>query len=161
MPWETAKSPSDGCEELAGSAEDEIIELNHYTNGIEFYGSTSSAAIIGHLKKAHQPKDQEERCSRSANYSLVSTLHNLHFSPSSIAGPEQRLSIKQQNYYFDQAHVFMNGYFENIHFIHPFIDKEDFLLCVNDLWFNRSRAPEPSFVALYLSILSLGALVRV
>ena len=55
----------------------------------------------------------------------------------------------------------MNGYFENIHFIHPLIDKEDFCLRAHDLWFNRTTQPEPSFVALYLSILSFGALVRV
>lgn len=55
----------------------------------------------------------------------------------------------------------MNGYFENIHFIHPFINKEDFLIRANDLWFNRAHTPEPSFVALYLSVLSFGSLVRV
>lgn len=55
----------------------------------------------------------------------------------------------------------MNGYFENIHFIHPFIDKDEFLLRAHNLWFNRAHSPDPSFVALYLSVLSFGSLVRV
>jgi hypothetical protein len=159
-PREIAKIP-EGREESAETADDELNEFNHHTNGVEFHGSTSSAAFLGHLKKTREPKGQVEPYPRAADYSLISTLHNPSFSPSCTAGPAQMLSIEQQNYYFDQAHIFMNGYFENIHFIHPLIDKEDFLLRANDLWFNRSRAPEPSFVALYLSILSFGSLVRV
>ncbi|CAI7613658.1 unnamed protein product [Penicillium bialowiezense] len=159
-PREMAKAPETRAES-ADSGENEINEFNHHTNGVEFHGSTSSAAIIGLLKKARDPKGQEEPQPRPGDYSLISTLHNPSFSPAYVAGPGQILSIEQQNYYFDQAHIFMNGYFENIHFVHPFIDKEDFLLRANDLWFNRSRTPEPSFVALYLSILSVGSLVRV
>ncbi|KAJ5124501.1 uncharacterized protein N7515_008326 [Penicillium bovifimosum] len=160
-PREISKVPEP--EESTESVDDEINEFNHHTNGIEFHGSTSSAAIIGHLKKARELKRNEQRHPHTTNISLISTLHNSSFSPSCTAGPEQLLSIEQQqrNYYFDQAHIFMNGYFENLHFIHPFIDKESFLSRANDLWFNRSRTPEPSFVALYLSVLSLGCLVRV
>ncbi|KAJ5174675.1 uncharacterized protein N7482_000552 [Penicillium canariense] len=160
-PQESSKLPADAApEESTESADDEIKELNHHTNGIEFYGSTSSAAIIGHLKKAREPRTYEEPHPRPADFSLISTLHNPSFSPSCSTGANAT-SIEQQNYYFDQAHVFMNGYFENIHFIHPFIDKEDFLVRANDLWFDRVHTPEPSFVALYLSVLSFGALVRV
>ncbi|CAG8246300.1 unnamed protein product [Penicillium salamii] len=160
-PQEMAKIPETRAES-ADSGENEINEFNHHTNGVEFHGSTSSAAIIGLLKKAREPKGHEEPHPRSGDCSsLISTLHNPSFSPAYVAAPGQILSIEQHNYYFDQAHIFMNGYFENIHFVHPFIDKEDFLLRANDLWFNRSRTPEPSFVALYLSILSVGSLVRV
>ncbi|KAJ5155976.1 hypothetical protein N7492_008779, partial [Penicillium capsulatum] len=162
-PQEAAKlsgGPLDAQEDSAESADDEINEYNHHTNGIEFHGSTSSAAIIGHLQKAREPKASAEQNPRGADSSLISTLHNSSFSPS-ISGPGQLSSIAEQNYYFDQAHVFMNGYFENIHFIHPFIDKEDFLLRANELWFDRAKTPEPSFVALYLSVLSFGSLVRV
>ena len=160
-PQELAKLPETRAES-ADSGENEINEFNHHTNGVEFHGSTSSAAIIGLLKKARDPRGQEEPHPRPGDgSSLISTLHNPSFSPSYVALPAQILSLEQHNYYFDQAHIFMNGYFENIHFVHPFIDKEDFLIRANDLWFNRSRTPEPSFVALYLSILSVGSLVRV
>jgi hypothetical protein len=55
----------------------------------------------------------------------------------------------------------MEGYFENLNLLHPLIDKEDFLSRVHDLWFGRDPTPEPSFLALYLSLLSLGAAMRV
>ena len=153
----------DNHDEAGDSVEDEISELNHHTNGIEFHGSTSSTALIGHLQKRHEPRRTQEQHSLSGvpEYSIVSTLHNSSFSPSYTAGPAQPATLHEHNYYFEQAHAFMNGYFENIHFIHPLIDKEDFCLRAHDLWFNRTKQPEPSFVALYLSILSFGALVRV
>ncbi|KAJ5520336.1 transcriptional regulator family: Fungal Specific TF [Penicillium fimorum] len=157
-PREVAKI-SETPERSTESADDEIREANH-TNGIETHGGTCTAAVTGHLKKAHEPKGQEEACSRAGDYSIISTLRSPSFSPPCAAGPGQT-SVEQPNYYFAQAHVFMNGYFESIHFIHPFVDKDDFFARANNLWFNRSRTPEPSFVALYLSVLSLGSLVRV
>ncbi|RAL02066.1 RmlC-like cupin [Aspergillus ibericus CBS 121593] len=162
-PREGPPSIYDHHDEAGESVGDEISELNHHTNGIEFHGSTSSAALLGHLQKAREPQQPLERRDAPAEelgYSIVSTLHNSSFSPSGT-GSAQPLTLREHNYYFEQAHAFINGYFENIHFIHPLIDKEDFLLRAHDLWFNRSLQPEPCFVALYLSILSFGALVRV
>lgn len=158
-PQESIRLPSDVHEESLESGDDEITEFNHHTNGIEFHGSTSSAAIIGHLSKTRDSKPIQERQPPTTDISLISTLHNPSFSPSTGSG--QPTSVENQNYYFEQAHVFMNGYFENIHFIHPFIDKDEFLLRAHNLWFNRANTPEPSFVALYLSVLSFGSLVRV
>ncbi|PYI20698.1 hypothetical protein BO99DRAFT_421393 [Aspergillus violaceofuscus CBS 115571] len=178
-PREEAPALYDHHDEAGDSVGDEISELNHHTNGIEFHGSTSSAALLGHLQKAREPQRRFEAQQRrqqqqqqqqhqhphaeklAAGYSIVSTLHNPSFSPSCTAGPAQPVVMQEQNYYFEQAHAFINGYFENIHFIHPLIDKEDFLQRAHNLWFNRNVQPEPSFVALYLSILSFGALVRV
>ncbi|RHZ60795.1 uncharacterized protein CDV56_104166 [Aspergillus thermomutatus] len=151
-------------EESGDTIEHEISELNHHTNGIEFHGSTSSAALIGHLQRAREKNRVEERWdsrAHEAGFSLISTLHNSSFSPSCTAGSAQPTTFQDHNYYFEHAHAFINGYFENIHFIHPLIDKEDFNARAHDLWFNRAHQPEPSFVALYLSVLSFGALVRV
>ncbi|KAL4806192.1 hypothetical protein BDV18DRAFT_152267 [Aspergillus unguis] len=156
---------SDGTE----GADDEISEINHHTNGIEFHGSTSSVAFLGHLQKARDPREAEHGASLGTHwprsrpeYSIVSTLHNSSFSPGTGASQAQLLaSFHEHNYYFEQAHVFMSGYFENIHFIHPFIDKENFHLRAHDLWMRRNPTPDPTFVALYLSILSFGALLRV
>lgn len=148
----------------ADSVEEEISEFNHHTNGIEFHGSTSSAAFIGHLEKAREPKRPEEQSTLrppDGSYSLISTLHNSSFSPSCATGPVQPEFLQDQNFYFDQAYAFMNGYFENIHFIHPFIDKDDFMARAHALWFDRNHQQSLSFIALYLSVLSFGALVRV
>ncbi|KGO50791.1 Transcription factor, fungi [Penicillium expansum] len=158
-PREVAKI-SETREGSIGSSKDESSEVNH-TNAIESHGRTSSAAIIDDLKKEPELNGQKEPCPPAPDNSVIPTPRNPSLSPPSAAGPGQTLSIEQSNYYFDQAHVFMNGYFESIHFIHPFVDKEEFFTRANDLWFNRSRTPEPSFVALYLSVLSLGSLVRV
>jgi hypothetical protein len=53
----------------------------------------------------------------------------------------------------------MEGYFEYLDFIHPLIDKESFILGAHNLWFGKNPQPD-SFIALYLSLLSLGALIR-
>ncbi|KAH2403659.1 hypothetical protein KXV53_001187 [Aspergillus fumigatus] len=163
-PRETLPSPNDAQEEAYDTVEHEISELNHHTNGIEFHGSSSSAALIGHLQTTREKDRAGERLdSRApeAGFSLISTLHNSSFSPSCTVGSAQLAPLQDHNYYFEHAHAFINGYFENIHFIHPLIDKEDFYARARDLWFNKTRQPEPSFVALYLSVLSFGSLVRV
>ncbi|BCR87969.1 uncharacterized protein ACHE_40533S [Aspergillus chevalieri] len=163
-PKDDATVAGDNRDGSADSAEEEISEFNHHTNGIEFHGSTSSAAFIGHLEKAREPKRPEEQSNLrppDGSYSLISTLHNSSFSPSCATGSVQPEFLQDQNFYFDQAYAFMNGYFENIHFIHPFIDKDDFIARAHDLWFNRNHQQSLSFIALYLSILSFGALVRV
>lgn len=80
-PGETAKVPADQQEESAESADDEINEFNHHTRGIEFHGSTSSAAAIGHLQKTREPKPHEDRYPRATDFSLISTLHNPSFLP--------------------------------------------------------------------------------
>lgn len=150
------------AEESSDPVDDEISELNHHTNGIEFHGSTSSVAFLGHLQKARDPQPEAQWPSRpqAQEYSIVSTLHNASFSPTTNA-PQSLAAVHEHNYYFEQAHVFMSGYFENIHFIHPFIDKEDFYLRAQDLWMRRTPTPDPGFIALYLSVLSFGALLRV
>ncbi|KAL3476845.1 hypothetical protein BJX99DRAFT_270197 [Aspergillus californicus] len=158
-----AAAVADEPDEAGDSVEDEITELNHHTNGIEFHGSTSSVAFLGHLQKARDPQQTEEHWpSRppAPEYSIVSTLHNASFSPNTSAA-QSLAAVYDQNYYFEHAHVFMSGYFENIHFIHPLIDKEDFYLRAHELWLRRTPTPDTSFVALYLSVLSFGALLRV
>ncbi|KAJ5888542.1 hypothetical protein N7495_008583 [Penicillium taxi] len=157
-PREIVELPSSHQEEVE-SVDNEINELNRHTNGIEFHGSTSSAAFLGRLKKMRQSQIHEERILDMGDFSLISTLHNPSFSPA--AGQNHLTEKDQKNYYFDVAHVFIDGYFENIHFIHPFIDKEEFYVQANKLWYNRDHTPEISFVALYMSVLSVGSLVSV
>lgn len=157
-------SPRDGIsyDNDSGTTDDnehEVREFNHHTNAVEFHGSTSSAAFIGHLQKANEPTRPVSPSTGETPYSVVSTLHNPSFSPSA-SGAAESGAFHEQNYYFDQAYTFMSGYFENIHFIHPFVDKDAFISRSQNLWMNRAQPP-PSFIALYLSVLSFGSLVRV
>lgn len=103
--------------------------------------------------------------------SLISTLHNPNFYTSQLQTPHhdgdkyltdytQGGNTPDNRFYFEYAHVFMEGYFENLHFIHPLIDKENFVLRAHNLWFGKNPQTDSSFIALYLSLLSLGALIR-
>jgi Fungal specific transcription factor domain len=141
-------------DEPADAADAEIMDVNRHTNAVEFHGSTSSLAILGYLQRRQSQKPGESGGEETA--SLVSALHNPAFSPQS----GHNIGEKSQNIYLKQAHKFIEGYFENLHFIHPLIDKEDFIARANDLWFGLSRTDDSSFIVLYLSLMSLGALVR-
>ena len=105
--------------------------------------------------------------------SLISALHNPNFYTSQLqsshqdgdrypseSGKKGSPNAADNRYYFEYAHVFMEGYFENIHFIHPLIDKESFVIRAHNLWFGKDPQPDSGFIALYLSLLSLGALIR-
>lgn len=90
---------------------------------------------------------------------MVSAFHNPGFSPQFTPLPREFSPPIAFDFNIDQAVVFMDGYFDTLHYIHPIIDKEDFTTRANDLWAGRLCAS--SFIALYYSVLSLGALVRV
>lgn len=180
--WTTRNGPSilnpeiqpDDNEQSSSEAVggEEILEVNRHTNSIEFHGNTSSAAALGQLQKKREPlkrvavhEDDEEPTpstnrAESAPKSIVSSLHNPNFQ---IQSPQDgnEVCLRDSNFYFEHAHVFIEGYFENLHFIHPIIDKENFVSRAHDLWMGRNLQPANSFIALYLSLLSLGALTRV
>lgn len=143
----------------------EITGVNQHTRSVEFHGNTSSMAFLALL---HRPSDvQSGKVSAREETgqdrtSLVSTMHNVGFSPDSLAAsPAPEAMSADQRYYFRQAGRFIDGYFENLHFIHPILDKGDFLARCEELWFGKASRQTRGFIALYYSILSLGALVRV
>ncbi|KAF2668886.1 Zn(II)2Cys6 transcription factor [Microthyrium microscopicum] len=137
------------------AAEVEIADVNRHTNAVEFHGSTSSMAFLGYLKRRQSHQTGYSAAAEAP--SLVSALHNPAFSPQAHHhGPE-----KSRNIYSKQAHIFIEAYFENLHFVHPLIDKEHFMARANNLWFGHHNPEDESFVPLYLSLMSLGALVRV
>ena len=86
-------------------------------------------------------------------------MHNSAFASQTWIAQEG--NMREHRYYFSQAHIFIEGYFESLHFIHPFIDKSYFLLRAQDLWFGNNIQPQSSYIAFYLALLSLGALIRV
>jgi hypothetical protein len=96
---------------------------------------------------------------KEATPSLISALYNTGFSPQAASLDDQYGPYMEHNFYSDQAVVFMDGYFDSLHYIHPIIDKGNFTKRAKELWLGHSR--NSSFIALYLSLLSLGALVRV
>lgn len=143
----------------------EITDVNQHTRSVEFHGNTSSMAFLALLQKQNQAQAGQvfvKGMPTQDRTSLVSTMHNVGFSPDSkAASPVPEAMSHNETYYFRQAGRFIDGYFENLHFIHPILHKGNFLTQCEDLWFGRADRQTRGFIALYYSILSLGALVRV
>lgn len=138
----------------------EHAHVNEHTKRVEFHGKTSSMAVLGQLQDsrkdaAGQPYSPRDKTAGS----LISNLHNSAFSPAAHSTLD-RARPRDEPYYFRQAHIFIDGYFSNLHFIHPFLNHDEFVEQAEVLWFKKSEPVSLSFKALYYSVLSLGALTR-
>lgn len=142
--------------------DDEVTGINNHTHSAEFHGNTSSVAFLGYLQKKYRHSDglaARNIRESDASSSLVSTLYNDAF----LRDMSTSLGDKKETgqFYFRQAHQFFEGYFEQLHYIHPFLDRMTFMSRAEDLWFGRTPENCGSFIPLYLSIMSLGALIGV
>lgn len=141
--------------------EEEISEVNEHTAGVEFYGSSSSIALLSRVQRSgQQSRDKEDRAQ------LVSSLHNATFqtTPTGSHGDTPGAgSSRIQSY--PQCRCFIDNFFSTIHYIHPILDKREFLQKCEALWSpiadGGGLQPSASFVALFYSVLSLGAIVGV
>lgn len=155
----------------------EVTAINLHTRNIEFYGSSSSVALLSQAQKGRDqdPHDadaasDEHSESDAAAAVLLSNLHNPAFSPSEVqpgckpmspqAGLEKHASVVESTHY-RQCSVFLHNFFSTIHYVHPILDKTSFLERCEILWSGDENAiaQVASFVPLYYSVLSLGALV--
>jgi hypothetical protein len=152
-----SNGPTIGDDPSEATVDAEITDVNRHTNAVEFHGNTSSMAFLGDLQRCRSSQQREGTDDAA---SLVSALHNPAFAPQAASQAAQKNLQSKHNFYFKQAHLFINAYFDNLHFIHPIVDKKDFQARASDLWFGRISPDDASFKALYLSLMSLGALVR-
>jgi len=143
-------------EDISGTSETEVADLNEHTRTVEFHGRTSSMAFLGYLQKPAPESifDPEPRNQQS----LISAMHNQAFSPAGLQLGNVKL---QPAAYSKVAPVFIEAYFESLHFIHPFIDMDDFKARAHQLWTSETPVDCSSFTVMYLSLMSLGALVKV
>ncbi|KAF3765405.1 bZIP transcription factor MafK transcription N-6 adenine-specific DNA methylase [Cryphonectria parasitica EP155] len=158
-------------------ASQEVTAINKHTRNVEFYGSSSSVALLSQLQRdgTRHPRDadatSDEHCeSDAAAAVLLSSLHNPGFSPSEVdtggaavtpeTGIEKQVSVVESTHY-RQCSVFLHNFFSSIHYIHPILDKTSFLERCEVLWSGDEAAiqQQASFVPLYYAVLSLGALV--
>lgn len=142
-PWET------GQQEVSG--------VNSHTRGVEFYGSSSSVALLSHIQRTEDEPEGDVS-------SLLSTLHNPAFSPAELqTARESRREIDHPDSanWFPQCRGFLEAFFTTIHYVHPILDKNIFLQRCESLWSGSEAVGQQlsSFTALYFSVLSLGALV--
>ncbi|KAK6076239.1 C6 transcription factor [Seiridium cupressi] len=141
---------------LRQAAGQEVSGVNRHTRNVEFYGSSSSVALLSHVQRAGDAA--EESSEDQDGEALVSNLHNHAFSPAvdGALGAQRPGRVT----HYPQCRNFIMNYFTSIHYVHPFLDKAEFLSRCEKLW---SQEGDPlhtsSFAALYYSILSLGALV--
>lgn len=172
----------------------EVTAINSHTRNVEFYGSSSSVALLSQVQRGGErsPASSEAGGGGTGEHSdavaaaLLSNLHNPAFSPPTLnetdrgaaagGGPgpvgaggerttvlsveEAQLSAMEPAYY-RQCSVFLHNFFSTMHYIHPMIDKTSFLERCEVLWSGDKEAmrQHASFVPLYFSILSIGALV--
>ncbi|KAH8883540.1 hypothetical protein GQ53DRAFT_732448 [Thozetella sp. PMI_491] len=138
----------------------EITGVNEHTNEIEFHGNTSSIAFLGDLERF--PGARATDAPSPQRSSLVSAMHNRAFARRLLqpAIPPPLAQPGPQRFYAPQAHIFIEAYFSGIHYMHPFINKARFLERANALWFEQTPRPANTFIAMYLSLLALGALTR-
>jgi hypothetical protein len=140
---------------------EEISEVNEHTAGVEFYGSSSSIALLSRIQRSGQQSQDKEDGSH-----LVSSLHNATFqtTPTASYGDTPSAGNSRADYY-PQCRSFVENFFSTIHYIHPILDKRQFLQQCETLWSpntnNAGLQTSASFVALYYSVLSLGAIVGV
>lgn len=148
----------------ASLTEVEVAGMNRHTHSREFHGQTSSMAFLAALHpESGRPGAPEPRDATTSiqGETLVSTFHNDAFSPLTPTTTAQEDSLLHaERFYFRHSRLFLEGHFQNIHFVHPIIDKVAFTNRCEDLWFGRENQQPKSFIALYYSIMSLGALVR-
>ena len=157
----------------------EVIGINSHTRNVEFYGSSSSVALLSHVQRGGERSPassdtggSEHSESDAAAAALLSNLHNPAFSPPQpdaaspasettvLTGAEAQLSAMEPTN-FRQCSVFLHNFFSTLHLIHPILDKASFLERCEILWSGNEAAirQQASFVPLYYSILSVGALV--
>lgn len=173
--------PSSPIRGRAGAGQ-EVTAVNRHTRNVEFYGNSSSVALLSHAQRSggreKQPADDQEENSDEHSESdaaaavLLSSLHNPHFTPkhdgctptahplSPQATLEKQISAQESTHY-RQCSVFLHNFFSTIHYIHPVLDKASFLERCEILWSGDEAAIQQhaSFVPLYYAVLSLGALV--
>lgn len=165
------------------SAGQEVHAINKHTRSVEFYGSSSSIALLSQIQRrggsgggGEAPGHDDDTGSDGHSESeaaaavLLSNLHNPSFSPGEVdsgpvpispqAGLEKQASVSESTH-FRQCSVFLHNFFSTIHYIHPILDKTSFLERSEILWSGDEDAirQQANFVPLYYSVLSLGALV--
>jgi hypothetical protein len=143
--------------------EEDVSGVNRHTRDIEYYGSSSSVALLSQIQRTDQRRFADEEGGH-----LVSSLHNAAFRTTPTVA-----DARDDNPEAEIPHIhhgprfrgFLENFFSSIHYIHPILDKHEFLERCEKLWSafndNSSNDLSLSFTALYYSVLSLGAIVGV
>jgi hypothetical protein len=137
-----------------------LIDVNNETHGVEYYGGSSSVAILDRLYKRarRQSTNYQARSAASNKPSVVNLLHNPEFHELS---PQTVHNSPDGTYHTGDPVSsrlieggFLNAFFDTLHYMHPVIDKCAFLEQCD----KGAVEAENDFAALYYSCLALAAI---
>ncbi|EEY15972.1 conserved hypothetical protein [Verticillium alfalfae VaMs.102] len=155
--YDAIPTPRSTSTRLAG--EHEVSGVNRHTRNVEFYGTSSSVALLSHIQRNG---GQNSSAADDAHALLVTSLHNPSFhSPDTSSARVDAGTQSQPLLYSRHSRGFLDNYFSAIHYIHPILDRELFIQRCERLWTSAEGTRVTSFAALYYSVLALGALVGV
>lgn len=168
---------------------DGVGELNHHTNGAEYYGRTGTFYFLSRLRSQAKKITDPHRfqASSSTHQSVVNLLHSSDYpvaterlqqrkNTHTYNADEQRSSpshgTRQDDIQLQMERECVDLYFQNLHCIHPVVDHALFLArCGQENWRNDTRSGSGSipdsppvqarnrFLALFNVVLALGAVV--
>lgn len=138
------------------AGEQEVSGVNHHTRDVEYYGSSSTVALLSHVQRTGEELNSDSE-------GLLTSLHNSAFHSTESQQANERRSDSGQSSHYPQCRGFLENFFSTIHYIHPILEKRPFLERCETLWSGKEAVDgkPSSFSALYYSILSLGAIVGV
>ncbi|EGU88058.1 hypothetical protein FOXB_01404 [Fusarium oxysporum f. sp. conglutinans Fo5176] len=105
--------------------EQEVSGMNTHTRDVEFYGSSSSVALLSHVRRTGEEDNDDDDAG-----ALLSSLHNPHFDASGSQDTQRgRRSTEESDHspWYLQCRNFIDGFFSAIHYIHPILDKTSFV----------------------------------
>jgi len=155
-------SAEDSTEDDAPSppgADHSLIDINNETHGVEYYGGSSSVAILDRLYKRarRQSTNYSAHASTSNKPSVVNLLHNPDFhelSPTAVnASPDGGPSHEPVSSRLIEG-GFLNAFFDTLHYMHPVVDKQEFLERCD----KGAVESESDFAALYYACLAIAAI---
>ena len=137
----------------------ELTAINQHTQSVEYYGSSSSMSLLSRVQGKQDASPRPRRLSGD-DTTLVSELHNpAFFAPAPANQNPLDAPISNSQAHHQQCGAFLNSFFGSLHYIHPILNKSEFLSRCEKLRVGRPSSQAQSFMALYYSVLSLGALI--
>ncbi|KAK4504731.1 hypothetical protein PRZ48_002693 [Zasmidium cellare] len=140
---------------------DGVNEVNQHDEGTEFHGASGAWAFLSKLRaKAREAQRQvEPSAPNSPSFSAVSYLRDpTDGEQASLRHSQLPVPTLQPDHGLERAAVLL--YFDGLHVVHPFLDREAFLLqCEQKIWSMVTRATTGGnnhFNALYNMVLALG-----
>jgi hypothetical protein len=155
-------STDDSIEDDAPSppgANHSLIDVNNETHGVEYYGGSSSVAILDRLyNRAQRQSTNRQPTSASYKPSVVNLLHNPEFhelSPAAVHhSPDGGSHLMEPVSSRLIEGGFLNAFFDTLHYMHPVIDKCSFIERCD----KGAVETENDFAALYYACLALAAI---